>query len=348
MFVKYIVTFLCFIVASNTFSQEILPKDFWVPRCKTNPPIHFLSYQRSATLDYGINSKSTINEIGDGSSEIKSNQANAIDLKFPVFNKQKFILTGSLNYSSEEIYFDGDENIDYPLYASLNDRDLKTFGGTLNGMIRLKGNKSLILRGSMTMAGDFLELRRFPDGKIFKIIVCRSLCHQKKMMTYFMPLECIMATNLEHLRFILPLFGHSVLLTTMASMQFCPKGYGFGKWLTRIFFIDASAKVTGDSYTIHLGNSILSGVESLQLRKSSILISGGVSHKISKWIWAEAKIGYSKSINFNLSESNFSKGSSLPKPDNNYIIKSTVRGAKYFSVSLFLSPPTEFLQKFRK
>ena len=347
MFVKYIVTFLCFIVASNTFSQEILPKDFWVPRCKTNPPIHFLSYQRSATLDYGINSKSTINEIGDGSSEIKSNQANAIDLKFPVFNKQKFILTGSLNYSSEEIYFDGDENIDYPLYASLNDRDLKTFGGTLNGMIRLKGNKSLILRGSMTMAGDFWNYEDFPMGKYLKSSFAAAYAIKKNDDLFY-------AFGMYYgYQFgtpsVYPAFIWSQRFTNNYGIDaILPQRIRIWKMVNQNFFIDAYAKVTGDSYTIHLGNSILSGVESLQLRKSSILISGGVSHKISKWIWAEAKIGYSKSINFNLSESNFSKGSSLPKPDNNYIIKSTVRGAKYFSVSLFLSPPTEFLQKFRK
>jgi hypothetical protein len=112
------------------------------------------------------------------------------------------------------------------------------------------------------------------------------------------------------------------------------------------FYLYGRSKITGNSYTVRLYSSVLDQAESLQLRNSNIITTVGIYQRFAKWIWLQAEAGYCNSLNFNVSETNFVPGSTLPKPDTDYLIKSDVTGAPFVSVSLFLSPPKDLINKF--
>jgi hypothetical protein len=106
------------------------------------------------------------------------------------------------------------------------------------------------------------------------------------------------------------------------------------------------AEISGTSYTVRVNNTVLSEMESIQLRQSTVDATAGIIAQINKWVGLEAKFGYSNNINFNVTESNFKIGSTLLKPDTDYLIKSKVSGAPYASISLFLSVPKDLMSHY--
>lgn len=126
-----------------------------------------------------------------------------------------------------------------------------------------------------------------------------------------------------------------------------PQSIRFWKMVNKNMFIYSKSNITGNSYTVRLINSILEEAESLQLRSSFITSSLGVTQKLGEWVWLEGEAGFATDLNFNLSETNFVKGSTLPRPNTDYLIKSKVKTAPYISIALFLAPPEGFMDRFR-
>jgi len=123
-----------------------------------------------------------------------------------------------------------------------------------------------------------------------------------------------------------------------------PQGGKLFKNFNNKFYVYVASEISGNSYTVRLFDSILEEAESLQLRQSTWVSTFGVVKKINKWLWVEGEFGYSQSINFNVSETNFKAGSTL-RPNTDYLIKSDVSGAPFYSISLFLAVPDNFMEK---
>ena len=125
-----------------------------------------------------------------------------------------------------------------------------------------------------------------------------------------------------------------------------PQGFKAWKKINDRFYLIAATEISGTSYTVRVDDTILNEAESVQLRQSTVDATLGVVFQINEWLGFESRFGYSNNINFNVSESNFVPGSTLPKPDTDYLIKSDVKGAPYFSASLFLSVPKNLMKRF--
>jgi len=327
--------------------QNSMEKSKWLPAINSSLPSRFLTVRFDGLFDFGIHSNSTLQEIGNGSSEIKATRLGSVNLRFPVMNARGFILTGAFYYHDEQFYFENQNQLDYPLFVSLNNRNLKKLGSDFNVVIHLEENKSLILRGSIALSGDFYrDYSRFPLSKYMKLSLAAAYSIKKDNNN-------LIAAGIYGGY----TFGTPSVYPVFAWSKRFAGGYGFDailpqsikawKFVGEKTIICSEVKISGESYTIHLDDSVLSGIESLQLRESCLVFSGGVKRHLCGWLWAEVNAGLSKFINFNLSESNFSKASTLPKPDTNYLIKSKLRGAPLASFSLFLSPPEKFLGKIR-
>ncbi len=320
----------------------------WMPIMETNFPMRFLTFSMDANRGYGISSTSTIDEIGSGSTEIEANRTAKIKMKFPIVYKPNFILTGSLDYADEKFFFDDEEDMDFPLYVSLEDRNLKKLGSNFNALIHLKGNRSLVVRTNLSLAGDFYrDNSHFTLKKYLKFSLAAGYGIKKNNRLYY-------GFGIYYgYTFGSPSVYPAIIWTQRFNNNYgldalLPQSIRLWKKLNEKSFIYSEARVIGDSYTVHLDNSILSKIESLQLRKSSLLLKLGYTHQLNDWVWLEAKLGYTENLNFNISESNFSKGSKLPKPDNDYILKSTVKGAPFIGLSVFISPPAYFIDKLKK
>jgi len=346
MVVKFFFTFLLSILFLLGAGQDSSEKEKWLPIFNNRLPTRFFTFQLDGIFQHSINSTSDLEEIGDGHADVLGNRIMSIGLKFPILNRDKVVLTGGAKYTDEEFYFDDFEPVDYPLYVSLNDRNLKSLGGDINGFIRLNKNRSILMRSSFYLAGDFYrsgDYFNFDD--LLKISLALGYGIKKDANTYYGFGGYLGYTFGKPS--IYPAFVfHKQFAGGIGIEAVLPQSFKAWKKFSEKFYLYGRTKVTGNSYTVRLRFSILEQAESLQLRNSNIVSTVGIYQRFGKWVWLQAEAGYSSSLNFNISETNFVQGSTLPKPNTDYLIKSDVTGAPFVSVSLFLSPPKEFIDKF--
>jgi hypothetical protein len=348
---KLTFTTILLFLAIISFSQnerDSFRKEDWLPHFENNMPTKFFYLKTEGPFQYRINSTSDLEEIGDGSAEISENRTFTARLKFPILNREKTFLTGGIRYTDEEFQFSHAEPEDYPLYVSLDNRNLKNLGFDIKGMFRLKGNRSIVLQTSWNLAGDFYRDDKdyFSVGDLLKSSLAVGYAIKKDASTYKAFGVYFGYT-----------FGRPSIYPVFNYVKRFNNGWGLDLLLpqsARIFknfndklYLYANSQVSGNSYTIRLSDSVLDEAESLQLRQSTFVSTFGVVKKINRWIWLEGEFGYSHSINFNLSETNFKEGSTL-RPDTDYLIKSDVSGAPFYSISLFLAVPDNFMDRMMK
>lgn len=333
--------------ASNAQDLDTLEKCDWTPVFENDLPKKFLYFKYEGPFQYNIRSTSNLEEIGDGAAEITGDHTATVRLKFPILNKNRAILTGGLRYSNEQFYFEDIEPDGYPMYVGLNDRNLRRLGLDFKGMFHLKGNRSIIMQTAWNLAGDF-HLggdKYFKFGDLLKSSLAVGYAVRKDASTYYAFGAYFGYTFGDPSLY--PVFNYSKRFNNNIGIDLLlPQGFKVWKRFNNNFYILGAAEISGTSYTVRVDDTILSEAESVQLRQSTIDATVGVLKKLNKWMGVEARLGYSKNINFNVSESNFIPGSTLPKPDTDYLIKSTTSGAPYFSVSLFLAVPKDLMKRF--
>lgn len=345
---KLISTILFLFITSVSFSQsepDSLCKADWLPRCANSLPTKFFYLKTEGPFQYNINSKSHLEEIGDGSADISGNRTFVARLKFPILNKKGVVLTGGIKYTDEEFYFKNAQPEDYPLYVSLNDRNLKNLGFDMKGMFHLKGNRSIIMQTSWNLAGDFYRDDKdyFSVGDLLKSSLAVGYAIKKDANTY-KAFGAYFGYTFGRPS-IYPVFNYVKRFRNGWGLDLMlPQGGKVFKSFNNKFYLYANSEIIGNSYTVRLFDSILEEAESLQLRQSNLISTFGVVKKINKWIWLEGEFGYSHSLNFNVSETNFKEGSTL-RPNTDYLIKSDVSGAPFYSISIFLAVPEDFMDK---
>jgi hypothetical protein len=341
----YFIILILFISLSGSAQDTISRKD-WTPYFENNLPTRFFYLKMEGPFQYNISSISDIDEIGDGSAEVTANRAVTARLKFPVLNKPRVILTGGIRYVNEEFYFEDIEPEGYPMYVGLNDRNLRKLGVDFKGMFHLRANRSIIVQTNIDLAGDFEFIgdRYFSFGDLLKSSLAVGYAIKKDPSTYY-AFGAYFGYTFGRPS-LYPVFNYSKRYNNGIGFDLLlPQGFKAWKKMNNNLYLVGGAEISGTSYTVRVDDTILNEAESIQLRQSTINATVGIVAKINKWIGFEAEFGYSNNINFNVSESNFVAGSTLLKPDTNYLIKSTVSGAPYASVSLFLAVPKDLIKR---
>lgn len=329
-------------------SAQTMERDsvLWLPVPENNLPTKVLELDIETVYDYHLNSISSIPEIGEGRGEIVSNRRFQAGLKFPIWNETNFRLNGGLSYLDEEFEFESEDQNNYPLYASLQDRNLKVFGLTLYYMQHLRANRSLNFRTSIELSGDFYDsfgaASLWEYGKV-TIAAVYGIRKDKNTSWGFGAYYGYTFGSPS----IYPVFvyssqwgeGWGVDLILPSSLKL------WHEWRAdQIFYLNT--RVKGHSYTIDLENSVLEDIDRAQFRYAELRLEMGYQRKLYGWLWAEAQVGLRENLSFNLSESNFKDERDLifPQADNDYLIESNVRSAPFFRFSLFLAPSAAFLK----
>ncbi|WP_297086898.1 hypothetical protein [uncultured Draconibacterium sp.] len=344
--VKYFLGIILILFCTHSFAQDTLSREDWTPYFENNLPTRFFYLKMEGPFQYNISSTSDLEEIGNGSAEITGNRTVTARLKFPLINKQRVKLTGGFRYVNEQFYFEDLEPDDYPMYVGLNDRNLRRLGLDMKGLFHLNDNRSLVMQTSWNLAGDFhiQDEKYFSFGDLLKSSLALGYAIRKDRNTYYAFGAYFGYTFGEPS--IYPVFNYSKRYANGIGIDLLlPQGFKAWKRVNNNFYVFCDAEISGTSYTVRVDDTVLSETESIQLRQSTIDATVGIITKINRWVGFEAKFGYSNNINFNVTESNFKSGSTLPRPDTDYLIKSTVSGAPYASVSLFLSVPKDLMER---
>jgi hypothetical protein len=347
--VRYKITILFILIARFSFAQKMdtIQKCDWTPVFENDLPKKFFYIKTEGPFQYQIKSESDVEEIGNGSAEITSNPTVTARLKFPILNKNRAILTGGIRYTNEQFYFDHSKPSDYPMYTGLHNRNLRKLGLDFKGMFHLKGNRSIVMQTAWDLAGDFHlgGEKYFKLGDLLKSSLALGYAIRKDANTYYAFGAYFGYTFGDPSLY--PVFNYSKRFNNNVGIDvLLPQGLKVWKKLNNNFYLLGAAEISGTSYTVRVDDSILSEAESVQLRQSTIDATVGVLARINKWVGVEARFGYSNNLNFNVSESNFIPGSTLPKPDTDYLIKSDVAGAPYYSFSVFLAVPKDLMKRF--
>lgn len=339
-----VLTLVCLLLV--LYSKGQIDKEDWTPWFRENLPTRFFYLTLEGPFNYGISSKSALDVIGDGKGEVSANQVVTARLKFPVLNKERAKISGGIRYVNEQFYFSDITPEDYPMYVGLNDRNLRKLGVDLKGLFHLHDNRSIVVRSSWNLAGDFnlSGERYFKVSDLMKSSLAVGYAIRKDSQTYYAFGAYFGYTFGVPSVYPVVLYNRR-LANGVGFDLFLPQGGKVWKRLGPKWCVLANAGFSGTSYTVKVNDTVLQEAESIQLRQSVLKTTGGFIYYANRWVGAELQLGYSKNINFNVSESNFRPGSRFPEADTDYLIKSKTKGAPYASCTLFLTVPKELLER---
>ncbi|MDM8159688.1 DUF6268 family outer membrane beta-barrel protein [Labilibaculum sp. K2S] len=334
-------------ISSRVFGQDMADtlKYDWNPGIIGAGPVRGLEMSYHANTNYNIRSSSDV--YGNGKSEIDYNRIFTAKLHFPIFLNQKLKIAGSIEYSDEEFHFDDISDNDYPLYKSLNDKNLKSVGGSLYLTAQLKRNMFFMFRFNAKLKGDYWkehigDVSRYTFLKMEMSPIIGWKVNSKKSWGIGMAYSYTFG---DPLLFPVFVYNHSfadkwgveALLPARIKLRYQP---------SKLCFINAKARLKGGSYSIHFNDPELNDFKTLELRRADLNFSLEIEKGITDWLWTSFECGYRTNINFDVTNSNHGFSLSGSKLTNkNSIIDSSVGGGVFYNFSVFIVPSKTLLKR---
>ena len=339
--------FVIFISEFSLLAQDkvIHTKYDWNPSVIGGGPVRALevSYHSNSTFD--VNSISNL--YGKGKGKVDYNRIFKTKLRFPLLLKEKLILAGGLEYSDEESHFKGDPKNTYPLYQSLNDKNLKSIGGNIYLMTQLKKNRFLIFRISAKLKGDYWKehirnVNKYTFLKMELSPVIGWKVNSKKLWGVGMAYSYTFGDPMLYPIFV---YKHS-FADKWGIEAFLPARIKLRYQASKLCFINTKVKLHGGSYSIHFDNTELSDFKTLELRRADVNFSLEIDKGITDWLWASVEYGYRANLNYDVTNRNNTFSLSGSKLTNeNSIIDSYAGGGMFFNFSVFIAPSKSLLKK---
>lgn len=347
MIYRYIILFTCcccYLTTANAQLAKKMEYD-WNPAVKGKGPVRGFEISYYANANYHINSKSK--EYGIGRTKVDVNRLFKTKLRFPIFLNHKVKIAGSFEYSDEEFHFRHIESNDYPLYKSLENKNLKSIGGSLYLMTQLKKNRFFMLRFNAKLKGDYwkdhlgdLEKYTFLKMEISPVIGWKV--NPRKSWGVGVAYSYTFGDPL-----IFPVFVYNHTFSEKWGVEaFLPARVKLRYQPSPLTFISAKAKLHGGSYSLHFDNGELNKFKTVELRRADINFSLELEKGIYDWLWLSLDAGYRTNINFDVTNkrNTFSlSGSKLTSESN--VIDSRTGGSLFFNFSIFVTPSKNLLRK---
>jgi hypothetical protein len=292
--------------------------------------------------DFGITSTSKQPIADNRKAEVRRN--NKLDIKayVPFVNQPRFKLVGGFNYFFEEFNFEEPgKDTDYPFYANLEDRNLKTISGQLVMLRSLNEKKFYVFRIKGELNGDYSSKEvAVPD---YLKTTMEFLYGWRKSMNLTYGVGAQLGYALGRQR-IYPAFlynqtfnkkwGIEALLPANADLRYnaSERSLWFGGF-----------SVDGASYNINVKGIGNPAFETLELRRSEIRGRIRWEREIYDFLWLGAEAGYRRNLTFNAYEKDADDGFFFAKNEDP-VIENKLKGAAIFSLEIFLVPPRRFLK----
>jgi len=316
-----------------------------------NPGIKGFGLVRGLEVSYHSNSSfdltSTSDFYGDSKAKISHNRIFKTKLKFPIFLKSKVKITGGFEYSDEEFHFDDNEYTPYPLYKSLNDKNLKSIGGSLYMIAQLRRNMFFMLRFNAKLKGDYWKehignVSKYTFLKMEISPIVGWKVNENKSWGLGVAYSYTFG---DPLIFPLVLYNHKFAEKWGIEALF-PARIKLRYQASELCYINAKARLQGGSYSIHFDDPLLGDFKTLELRRSDVNFSMELEKGITDWLWLSLEGGYRTNINFDVTNKNhpFSLSGSKLTSENN-TIDSYASGGLFFNLSLFIVPSKKLLEK---
>jgi len=317
----------------------------WNPSVDGVGPVRGFEVSYHANSNFDIGSNSDI--YGKGEGEIDYNRVFKTKLRFPIWLKKNLKIAGSFEYSDEEIHFKNIESTSYPLYRSLDDKNLKSLGGSIYLMTQLRRNKYFMVRFNAKLKGDYWKehIGNVSKYTFLKMEVSPLIGWKVNKYKSWGVGVAFSYTFGDPL--IFPVFAYNHTFADKWGVEaFLPAKIKLRYQASKLCFINAKTYLKGGSYSIHLDDPALNDFKTLELRRSDVNFSIEIDKGITDWLWLSLESGYRTNINFDVTNKNhtFSLSGSKLTNENN-IIDSYAKGGMFYNLSLFIVPSKTLLKK---
>lgn len=285
------------------------------------------SYQIKTTDNTFISKPITNNTI-------KNNARLELKLKIPIINKPYLSIVGGFKYNKEQYKFK-DVNTGNPLYKSLEDRDLRSIGGSITVLKPTHSNKFWVLKLSANLNGDY-DNSTISKTNYLKFSISPALAWRKSD-------DLIYAVGLSYAYnfgrpALFPTFAINYNLNDRWSLEsvlpvFIKTRYS----INENFFWYNNLEVDGASYRLNNTEPVLAKYQSLHLHRSEIKLTSSIEKQITGWLWGGLELGGTHNISYNLTNSATRRS--------DIIYKNKVGDGLICRFSIFLVPPKKFYQR---
>jgi hypothetical protein len=336
---KFSTFILLFVLpGSYTYAQnESDSINYWQPRVIGDHNTRGVEISYEGNGNYDITSESE--PYGDSHGEVVRDRVFEVNAHFPVYLKPNLNIAGAFEYSDEKFHFSG-ENQSYPLYQSLNEKNLKSIGGKLYVSVKLKHNSSFLFRFRGALKGDYGKQHIGDVGRSAFLKMEASTIIGWKISPYkswgvglamnYTFGDPLIVPVLRYNNSFTPKWGVEADLPAQVRLRYRPG---------ELWFINAHARLNGGSYSIHFDDPELDQFKTLELRRSDVNFSLEAERGINQWLWVTAEFGYRVNINFDVTNKNhkFSvAGRRLSNRES--IIDSSAKSGVYYTFSTYIAP----------
>ena len=334
-----LISFLCMLsvnaLAQNDNSKKKVKKVYCKCAIQGIPRAKGFSMSYEYRPSYGI--KTTDNRTllpKVYSNTIKNNSRIELKLKIPIINKPYLSIVGGFKYNKEEYKF-RDTNSANPLYKSLEDRNLRSIGGSITILKPMRSNKFWILRINANLNGDYNN-SSISKTNYLKFSISPALAWRKSDdLSYAVGLSYGYNFGKPTL---FPTFAINYNLNDHWSLEsilpvFIKMRYG----INENFYWYTSLEVDGASYRLNNTDTALAKYQSLHLHRSELKLTSSIEKQIAGWLWAGLEVGGAHNISYNFTNS--ASGRS------DVILKNKINDGFVCRVSIFLIPPKKFYQR---
>ena len=332
----------------HTFSQKYAGKtteidSFCDPKVRNMVPSKglVLSYER--IYKYNVSSFSENTAIGDGNANIDYNRLFLLKIKVPYANKPWLKGALGFKFSKEKFYFLDKENLQYPLYKSLDSKPLRVIGGAVYLTKPFKGDNYFIMKLSANLSGDYENVQsgraKYLKGSLIPLYGWKK----NKDLSYGFGMAYSYTFGnpsiypiIAFYRNFSPVFGVEAVL---------PQSLRFRYNINNKSILSALIKAHGNSYNIQLDDTVFSSMKRLELRKAELRFGIDYEREIYDFLWFGVNSGYRMNLVSDLAKINKETDAiSGIFAKRNYLIETNIGGAFFINVALYIVPPKRFLK----
>jgi hypothetical protein len=293
-----------------------------------------IDINHEVVYSYSIKSSPSGSYTESGRGEVQSNSRTEIKIRLPVMLKPGFKMAVGFKYFQEDYEFDDLDENSFPFYRSLDDKPLRSVGGTVYIVKPFLGNKFFLARVGVTLNGDYTRDDEFATSEFLRFSVAPMIGWKKDPYTSF---AIGLSLGRDFGRYsVFPVFsynqsfsrkwGFESFLPVKAKLRFTPNE-------KNLFYLKAEGK--GANYNIRLDDPNLEADRLYILQKLEIRYLLAYEREIHDWLWFGVEAGLRSNFRFNLNDS--------PR-NNSTIIENDFNDALLLKAGIFVVPPRKFLE----
>ncbi|MFT7589573.1 MAG: hypothetical protein ACI959_001792 [Limisphaerales bacterium] len=272
---------------------------------------------------------------GTGNGRLLNEHRYKFDLRFPIYNKPHLKFALGFAYSNDDFIFDQSVEEDYPLFATLNDRNLKSTGIRFYMVRAWQGKHYFIVRASVDLNGDYSG-GIIPQNNYVKYSIAPMFGFKKDERV---SMGGGLAFGYEFgAASIFPFFVYNHTISKKFGVEMVlPASARVRYTFSKKTLLYSGVKLSGASYTLNtLEAGPLSDIGTVQLQTSEIRLLANFEQEIYDFLWFKVEVGARFNFVFDLTtEEAF-------RPD--VLVSAKRAPAPYFRTGIFLVPPRKFLQ----